>query len=48
MKKIRLKGHDRVKGDERILGNSDFVSQILDEANDKLDRQYELRNGGMI
>lgn len=46
LKKIRLKGHDRVKSDARILGDSDFVSQILDEANEKLDRQYEIESLG--
>ena len=46
VQRIRLKGHDRIKGDARILGDSDFVSQILDEANEKLDRQYELISQG--
>ena len=46
LKKMRLAGHDRVKGDERILGDSDFVSSILAEANEKLDRHYELKSQG--
>jgi len=46
LKKIRLKGHDRIKSDARILGDSDFVSQILAQANEKLDRQYELKSRG--
>jgi len=41
LKKIRLKGQDRVKSDARILGDSEFVSRILAEANEKLDRRYE-------
>ena len=46
LKKIRRRGHDRIKSDTRILGDSDFVSQILAEANEKLDRQFELKNHG--
>ena len=46
LKKIRLKGQDRVKSDARILGDSDFVTQILEEANEKLDRHYELKSRG--
>jgi len=46
VKRIRLKGHKRLKGDERILGNSDFVMTILSEANEKYDRLYELKSKG--
>ena len=46
LKKIRLKGQDRVKSDARILGDSDFVSEILQQANEKLDRYYELKSRG--
>ena len=46
MKKLRLKSHDRLKGDERILGDSDFVTSILAEANEKLDRYYEIESRG--
>jgi len=46
VKKMRLKGHDRVKGDERILGEHDFVMDILAEANDKYNRRYELKKSG--
>ena len=45
-KKLRLKGHDRLKGDERILGNSEFVKSILAEANENLDRYYEIKSRG--
>ena len=45
-KKLRLKGQDRLKGDERILGDSDFVMSILAEANEKLDRYYEMKSRG--
>jgi len=33
LKGIRLKGRNRVKGDERILGDTDFVIEVLAEAN---------------
>ena len=36
----------RHKGDERILGDSDFVTSILAEANENLDRYYELKSQG--
>ena len=46
MKKVRLKGQGRLKGDVRILGDNEFVMSILAEANDNLDRYYELRSRG--
>ena len=45
-KRLRLKGQYRVKGDERILGESEFVSGLLSEANEKLNRRYELKGLG--
>ena len=36
----------RVKGDERILGDSDFVESVLKEANEQLERRYQLEAGG--
>jgi hypothetical protein len=36
----------RVKGDERILGNSDFVESVLKEADEQLERRYRLKAGG--
>ena len=35
------KAEIHVKSDERILGDSDFVSQILSKANEDLERKYE-------
>jgi len=32
-----------VRGDERILGDSDFVKQVLDAQNEKLEDRYRLR-----
>jgi len=45
---VRLKGQDRMKADERILGDGDFVMNILSEADERLDRRYELKRFGMI
>jgi len=43
VKKVRLRGQDRLKGDERILGESDFVLEVLSEANERFNRKYELK-----
>jgi putative transposase len=46
VKKVRLTGQDRVKGDERILGTGDFVDDILSLAEEKYTRRYELKRLG--
>jgi putative transposase len=46
-RKLRLKGQDRMKGDERILGDGDFVLSVLTEADERLDRGYELKMLGI-
>ncbi len=46
IKKLHLKSFGRVKGDERILGESDFVLSVLEEADERLDRYYELKKLG--
>ena len=46
VKKIRLSGHDRIKSDQRILGESDFVMGVLAKANEKYERFYELKRKG--
>ena len=46
VKKMRLRGQDRIKGDERILGESDFVMDVLSQADEKYSRQYELKRLG--
>jgi putative transposase len=46
VKKLRQKGQDRVKSDVRILGDGEFVTSLLSEANEKLDRQYLLKSLG--
>jgi putative transposase len=38
-----LKGQDHIKSDERILGESDFVDEILSHASEKFERNYELK-----
>ncbi|MEA3223609.1 MAG: transposase [Thermodesulfobacteriota bacterium] len=43
IKKLQLDGQDRVKGDERILGDGEFVTALLSEANEKLERHYKLK-----
>ena len=44
--KLRLKGQVHTKSDERILGESDFVTDVLFQANEKYERQYELKRLG--
>lgn len=46
VKKMRLKGMDRIKGDQRILGDSDFVLSVLSEAKERFERRYELKRRG--
>ena len=36
----------RIKGDERILGSSDFVLKLLHEADERFERRYALRARG--
>ena len=43
VRKHDLKGQEHIKSDERILGESDFVADILSQANEKLERKYELK-----
>ncbi len=37
-----LKGQDRVKGDERILGDGDFVQSVLERCNEDYSRRQRL------
>ena len=46
IKKLGLNKQDRIKGDERILGDSDFVMEVLEQADEKYDRRYRLKNLG--
>ena len=46
VKKMRLKGQDRIKSDQRILGESEFVQDVLSEAKEKFTRKYKLKSMG--
>jgi len=46
IKKSGLKSIGRVKGDDRILGDSGFVLQVLEEADEQFDRYYALKQRG--
>jgi len=45
IKEAHLKGI-YVKGDERILGGSEFVDRILSESSEKFERHYEIKRRG--
>jgi hypothetical protein len=34
-------GKDRIKGDERILGDGDFVQEVLDSCQQQLEKRYQ-------
>jgi REP element-mobilizing transposase RayT len=44
--KYGLKGQGHMKSDERILGESDFVDDILSHPSEKFERNYELKRLG--
>jgi hypothetical protein len=44
--KLRLRGQDHVKSDERILGDADFVDSVLGHAEEHYVRQCVLRRRG--
>jgi len=46
IKKMRLTGQDRIKSDQRILGESDFVLGVLSESEEKFERKHRLRSQG--
>jgi len=46
VKKMRLTGQDRIKSDQRILGESDFVSDVLSESEGQFSRKYKLKGLG--
>jgi putative transposase len=46
IRKIGRKHKDRIKGDERILGDGGFVDQIISQAKDRYERRYELKRRG--
>jgi putative transposase len=46
VKKLRLTGQDRIKSDQRILGESDFVLTVLSEAEENFTEKYALSSRG--
>jgi len=46
VKKTRLSGQDRIKSDQRILGESEFVSDVLSESERQFSRKYRLKSLG--
>ena len=44
--KALRKSATRMKGDERILGDGDFVEKVLTEAGESLERKYKLETQG--
>ncbi len=46
VKKMRISGQDRIKSDQRILGDSDFVNDVLSKSEENLSRKYKLKSQG--
>lgn len=46
VKNMRLTGQDRIKSDQRILGDSDFVLEVLTESEENFTRKYLLKSRG--
>ena len=46
MVKALRKGFERIKGDEQILGDGQFVETVLKEAQENLERKYRLEADG--
>ena len=46
MKTMKLNRQDRIKSDQRILGESDFVSEVLTESEECFSRKYKLKTLG--
>jgi len=44
--KLRIRGQDHIKSDERILGDSDFVDSVLAQAEEDYTRQCALKRRG--
>ena len=47
VKKVRHSGQDRTKGDQRILGDGDFVMEVLSESEEAFSRRYRLKSRGV-
>jgi len=46
VEKMRLKGQKRIKSDQRILGKSEFVNDVLSESEKHFSRKYRLKGLG--
>ncbi|MGM0427882.1 MAG: transposase [Thermodesulfobacteriota bacterium] len=46
VKKMRQSGQDRIKSDQRILGDGDFVMAVLSESEETFSRRYRLKSRG--
>jgi putative transposase len=46
IKKMRLTSQDRIKSDQRILGESNFVQEVLFESGENFTRKYKLKSRG--
>nr|HPJ69200.1 transposase [Desulfobacteraceae bacterium] len=46
VKKMKLSGQNRIKSDQRILGDSDFVMDVLSESEERFSRKYFLKSRG--
>jgi hypothetical protein len=46
VKHLKRQGHEHVMSDERILGDSEFVEDLLSQADEAYDRRYELKRLG--
>ncbi|MBN2123115.1 MAG: transposase [Deltaproteobacteria bacterium] len=46
VKKLRLTGNDRIKSDQRILGESDFVMDVISESEEEFSRKYRMKSRG--
>jgi putative transposase len=46
VKKLRMHGQERIKGDVRILGEGEFVEDVLARAEEKFSREHELKKLG--
>jgi chromosomal replication initiation ATPase DnaA len=45
--KLRRKAKEHQKGDERILGDGEFVATVLEAQREKLERRYRLKAKGI-
>jgi putative transposase len=46
VKEVRLNSHERIKSDQRILGESDFILDVLSESENAFSRKYRLKSKG--